>query len=286
MSEQGEEAPSVAVVNGVQIGDKVKVLWPLRGEDPHECQAVVESVAKRKRKYGGISCKLLFEDGVQRRAVLTPGEYSVLDKDTGSFVPSAKKQKRNESATGNADGETPIIASAAIAPSDNPMMFLSDRPMKRSLSQQSKTQYMYGWNRYAKFCAERGLSVDAAGGSISEQMEAFLTFVVVEDPVKTVTPAVANSYISAIGKMLIEANQIESMAQIRTPKFNAQLEQYTRAFKLLKQQQVERQEAEMSRLNENGPLPEVPTVKKNIPPPQKQQQRKPDVPGAESVIEV
>mmetsp|Transcript_17014 Transcript_17014/g.17766 ORF Transcript_17014/g.17766 Transcript_17014/m.17766 type:complete len:251 (-) Transcript_17014:71-823(-) len=200
----------------VQVGDKISIAWPTESGQLRQCHADVIAIHQStKRKDDSIYVyQLLFEDGSKKKTRLLGTQFTIIDSSSEYFDPSKKRS----------------LSSVDI-----------DKPSKKILSEQSKTQYGYGWSRYVKFCAEKGLPLDGGGGSISDQMEAFLTYVVVEDPVKTVTPAVANSYISAIGKTLIETNQLASMSQIRTPKFTAHLDAYLKAFKLLKQQQQQQQ---------------------------------------------
>lgn len=201
----------------VQVGDKISIAWPGEAGQFQQCRADVIAIHQSaKRKDDSIFVyQLLFEDGTKKKTRLLNHQFTIIDSSTEYYEPSKKRHFEGD---------------------------LHERPAKKTLSEQSKTQYGYGWSRYVKFCAEKGLPLDAGGGSISDQMQAFLTYVVVEDPVKTVTPAVANSYISAIGKTLIEANQLASMSQIRTPKFTAHLDAYLKAFKLIKQQQQQQQQ--------------------------------------------
>ena len=201
----------------VQVGDKISIAWPDESGQFHQCRADVIAIHQSaKRKDDSIFVyQLLFEDGTKKKTRLLNHQFTIIDS-SSEYLDTPKKR--------HYVGDT------------------HERPAKKTLSEQSKTQYGYGWSRYVKFCTEKGLPLDAGGGSISDQMQAFLTYVVVEDPVKTVTPAVANSYISAIGKTLMEANQLASMSQIRTPKFTAHLDAYLKAFKLIKQQQQQPQQ--------------------------------------------
>jgi hypothetical protein len=203
----------------VQVGDKISISWPNDSGEYQECRADIISIHQSTKKKDGslYVYQLLFENGTKKKTRLLNEQYAVIDSIPSHFLDLSRKRSLEE---------------------DSLQDTLLDRPSKKSLTEQSKAQYGYGWNRYVKFCAEKGYPLDASGGSISDQMEAFLTYVVIEDPVKTVTPAVANSYVSAIGKTLIEANQLQSMAQIRTPKFTAQLEAYTKAYKFLKAEQM------------------------------------------------
>lgn len=200
----------------VQVGDKLSIAWPSESGQFQQCRVDVIAIHQSaKRKDDSIFVyQLLFEDGTKKKTRLLNHQFTIIDSSSDYYNSTAPKKRHHE-----AEGDH------------------HERPAKKTLSEQSKTQYGYGWSRYVKFCAEKGLPLDAGGGSISDQMQAFLTYVVVEDPVKTVTPAVANSYISAIGKTLMEANQLASMSQIRTPKFTAHLDAYLKAFKLIKQQQ-------------------------------------------------
>jgi hypothetical protein len=202
----------------VQVGDKISIAWPHESGQFQQCRADVIAIHQSaKRKDDSIFVyQLLFEDGTKKKTRLLNHQFTIIDSSSEFFDPPKKRHY---------EGDNNI----------------HERPAKKTLSEQSKTQYGYGWSRYVKFCTEKGLALDAGGGSISDQMQAFLTYVVVEDPVKTVTPAVANSYISAIGKTLMEANQLASMSQIRTPKFTAHLDAYLKAFKLIKQQQQQHQ---------------------------------------------
>ena len=223
----------------VQVGEKISVLWPGTGEDgihDVELTAHVTSINQSsKRKDGSLYVyQLVFEDGTKRKTRLAHLRFHVIG---GSSLRTDHMSKRVRS-----DDCLDISSITDVVP---PSLMLGDmgvmgvgaeRPPRKSLTDQSRTQYAYGWNRYVKYCAEKSLPLDAGDGSISEQMEAFLVYVITEDPVKTVTPSVANSYISAIGKTLMEAGQLESMSQIRTPKFTAQLEAFTKAHKLMKQQ--------------------------------------------------
>jgi hypothetical protein len=201
----------------VQVGDKLSIAWPSESGQFQQSRADVIAIHQSaKRKDDSLFVyQLLFEDGSKKKTRLLNHQFTIVDSSTEFYDPPKKRHY---------EGET------------------IDKPAKKTLSEQSKTQYGYGWSRYVKFCAEKGLPLDAGGGSISDQMQAFLTYAVVEDPVKTVTPAVANSYISAIGKTLMESNQLASMSQIRTPKFTAHLDAYLKAFKLIKQQQQQQQQ--------------------------------------------
>ena len=224
----------------VQVGDKISVLWPGTGEDgihDMEVTAHITSINQSsKRKDGSLYVyQLIFEDGTKRKTRLAHLRFHVIG---GSSLRTDHMSKRVRSDDSLDISSITDVVSPSLMLGDMGVIGVGvDRSsLRKTLTDQSRTQYAYGWNRYVKYCAEKSLPLDAGDGSISEQMEAFLVYVITEDPVKTVTPSVANSYISAIGKTLMEAGQLESMSQIRTPKFTAQLEAFTKAHKLMKQQ--------------------------------------------------
>lgn len=231
----------------VQVGDKINVLWPGTGEDGSQDVELIAHVTSinqsTKRKDGSLFIyQLIFEDGAKRKTRLANLRFNVIGGSSLRSSDHLSKRMRTS------DDGLDLTVSDHMSPQslmlggDINVLVNHDRPMRKNLTEQSKTQYAYGWNRYVKYCAEKNLPLDGAGGSISEQMEAFLVYVITEDPVKTVTPAVANSYISAIGKTLIEAGQLEAMSQIRTTKFTAQLEAFTKAHKMMKLQSQEEKE--------------------------------------------
>jgi hypothetical protein len=232
----------------VQVGDKINVLWPGNGEEgipDVELTAHVTSINQStKRKDGSLFIyQLIFEDGTKRKTRLANLRFNVIG---GSSLRSSdhlsKRMRTSDDGLDLSVSDHHLSPQSLMLGGEINVLVNHERPMRKNLTEQSKTQYAYGWNRYVKYCAEKNLPLDAAGGSISEQMETFLVYVITEDPVKTVTPAVANSYISAIGKTLMEAGQLESMSQIRTPKFTAQLEAFTKAHKMMKQQSQEEKE--------------------------------------------
>lgn len=233
----------------VQVGDKISVWWPSGDEGGEEIELIAHVTSinqSSKRKDGSLFVyQLIFEDGSKRKTRLANLRFSVIGGSSLRASDHLSKRMRNDDGLDMAT----IVSVSDHTDHLSPSLILGDigvigneRPMRKILTEQSKTQYAYGWNRYVKYCTEKNLPVDGGGGSISDQMEAFLVYVITEDPVKTVTPAVANSYISAIGKTLIEGGQLESMSQIRTPKFTAQLEAFTKAHKMMKQQSQEEKE--------------------------------------------
>eukprot|EP00603_Paraphysomonas_imperforata_P001166 CAMPEP_0114414278 /NCGR_PEP_ID=MMETSP0103-20121206/1304_1 /TAXON_ID=37642 ORGANISM="Paraphysomonas imperforata, Strain PA2" /NCGR_SAMPLE_ID=MMETSP0103 /ASSEMBLY_ACC=CAM_ASM_000201 /LENGTH=289 /DNA_ID=CAMNT_0001582411 /DNA_START=54 /DNA_END=923 /DNA_ORIENTATION=+ len=85
------------------------------------------------------------------------------------------------------------------------------------MKEESQKQYTFGWKRYNEYCQIHNLNTligDKA--SPSTQILEFARYLM-QNPGKTVKSAVANSYVSAVGKKLLEANVITAMRDIRTP---------------------------------------------------------------------
>lgn len=84
------------------------------------------------------------------------------------------------------------------------------------MSAESERQYTFGWKRYVEYCHQHNLDPLVGGGAnggergsntitpASQVME-FARYLM-ENPEKSVKPAAANSYVSAVGKKLVEAN--------------------------------------------------------------------------------
>ena len=89
------------------------------------------------------------------------------------------------------------------------------------VSEESQKQYAFGWKRYEQFCQQRGWdplarSQPDSGNSPASQVLEFARDLM-ENPDKAFKPSAANSYISAIGKRLVEAKVINTVRDIRTP---------------------------------------------------------------------
>lgn len=85
------------------------------------------------------------------------------------------------------------------------------------MKEESQKQYTFGWKRYNEYCQLHNLNTligDKA--SPATQILEFARYLM-QNPGKTVKSAVANSYVSAVGKKLLEANVITAMRDIRTP---------------------------------------------------------------------
>ena len=75
-----------------------------------------------------------------------------------------------------------------------------------SMKEESQKQYTFGWKRYTEYCSIHGL--DPMIGDKSNADTQILEFAryLMSNPAKSVKSAVANSYVSAVGKKLLEAN--------------------------------------------------------------------------------
>jgi hypothetical protein len=85
------------------------------------------------------------------------------------------------------------------------------------MKEESQKQYTFGWKRYTEYCQIHNLNVMIGDkASPATQILEFARYLM-QNPGKTVKSAVANSYVSAVGKKLLEANVITAMRDIRTP---------------------------------------------------------------------
>jgi hypothetical protein len=85
------------------------------------------------------------------------------------------------------------------------------------MKEESQKQYTFGWKRYAEYCQLHGLdTMVAENASPATQILEFARYLM-QNSGKTVKSAVANSYVSAVGKRLLEASVITAMRDIRTP---------------------------------------------------------------------
>ena len=86
-----------------------------------------------------------------------------------------------------------------------------------AMKEESQKQYTFGWKRYTEYCQIH--SLDTLVGEKANPASQILEFAryLMHNPGKTVKAAVANSYVSAVGKRLLEANVISAMRDIRTP---------------------------------------------------------------------
>ena len=75
---------------------------------------------------------------------------------------------------------------------------------------ESEKQYAFGWKRYVDFCKSRNFDPMARKKSDSENVPAAQVILfakhLMENSEKPVKPAAANSYVSAVGKKLVDAN--------------------------------------------------------------------------------
>jgi hypothetical protein len=80
------------------------------------------------------------------------------------------------------------------------------------MSAESERQYAFGWKRYSEYCVQHGLdplvgewsSGSGSGVSPAQQVMQFAKHLM-QNPEKPVRPAAANSYVSAVGKKLVDA---------------------------------------------------------------------------------
>jgi hypothetical protein len=81
-----------------------------------------------------------------------------------------------------------------------------------TMSAESERQYAFGWKRYSEYCVQHGLdplvgewsSGSGSGVSPAQQVMQFAKHLM-QNPEKPVRPAAANSYVSAVGKKLVDA---------------------------------------------------------------------------------
>lgn len=85
------------------------------------------------------------------------------------------------------------------------------------MKEETQKQYTFGWKRYMEYCQIHSLDpLVGENASAATQILEFARYLM-HNPGKTVKSAVANSYVSAVGKKLLEANVITAMRDIRTP---------------------------------------------------------------------
>lgn len=84
------------------------------------------------------------------------------------------------------------------------------------MKEESQKQYTFGWKRYTEYCQMHSLDPLVGQVSPATQILEFARYLM-QNPGKTVKSAVANSYVSAVGKKLLEAGVIAAMRDIRTP---------------------------------------------------------------------
>lgn len=87
------------------------------------------------------------------------------------------------------------------------------------MTAESERQYTFGWKRYVDFCEQFNLDPLCQSkdnpSTPSQQVLQFARYLM-EHPEKAVRPAAASSYVSAVGKKLMDAKVIDSMRDIRT----------------------------------------------------------------------
>lgn len=85
------------------------------------------------------------------------------------------------------------------------------------MKEETQKQYTFGWKRYTEYCELHSLNT-LVGESTTPAVQ-ILEFAryLMHNPGKTVKSSVANSYVSAVGKKLLDANVITAMKDIRTP---------------------------------------------------------------------
>lgn len=73
------------------------------------------------------------------------------------------------------------------------------------MKEESQKQYTFGWKRYAEYCSVHSLdTLIGAHAAPDSQILEFARYLM-QNPAKSVKSAVANSYVSAVGKRLLEA---------------------------------------------------------------------------------
>jgi hypothetical protein len=89
-------------------------------------------------------------------------------------------------------------------------------PVDGAKKGETQKQYTSGWKRYAEYCDAHSLNTLVGDQDPASQILEFARYLM-QNPGKTVKSAVANSYVSAVGKKLLEANVITEIREIRTP---------------------------------------------------------------------
>ena len=151
-------------------------------------------------------------------AVVGTGDEEEETGETNSnAVTSSPKKKRKRTPT-QKKGNSEVAAFAASFTECSAL----------GMKEETQKQYTFGWKRYTEYCelhnlntllredadADTGTHTPSAGPAA--QILAFAQYLM-QNPGKTVKSSVANSYVSAVGKKLLDAKVITAMKDIRTP---------------------------------------------------------------------
>lgn len=235
-----------------EIGSYISVEWELDGGDTLKAtghitdKRVFEEPAKPTKYKILFDEDLVFANGEVKREMWTKLaglKFSILSTTAHASMAAALAAPQMGQMVDRREGEE-LNSMVRINPAEGGSLDVLNMSNRKSLMDVSRRQYSFGWKRYLDFCMLKGVAIDGSCPDykieLSELMESFLVYLV-EGAEKTVTPTVANQYISAVGKFLLESKVIDSIKDIRTAKFQKTLSTYTKQIKLAKEQERQQQ---------------------------------------------
>lgn len=87
-------------------------------------------------------------------------------------------------------------------------------------------QYRVPWNRFTEFCTQKNIAYDHPDVDIQNVVQAFFLNLVADGD-KSIKPRIAKQYISAVGKILVKNNIIQSTKDLRSGDFTAVWNEYS-----------------------------------------------------------
>lgn len=134
------------------------------------------------------------EDGIKEDSK----EDSSMAESSSEAAAAIKKKRKRATAAEKKDAPPPLEG------------------LEGGMKEETQKQYTFGWKRYVEYCELHSLNT-MVGEQVcpANQILEFARYLM-QNPVKTVKSSVANSYVSAVGKKLLEANVITAMRDIRT----------------------------------------------------------------------